>query len=144
MRTVNIIVTSIIFLSILIVSCKKKDIEVMHTYPFKVETLPVLQTISSNDPIEIRCNLKVDDMYNKAIYTIRYFQYSGSGRVYIGSPESNPMYPNERYPLSIGSFRLYYIPYDKNDIEIEFVIEDNNGQTQKLNYSIKYQDNKKE
>ena len=115
------------------VSCDTK-LDIQQVFPFTVETMPVQTQIIKGETTEIRCELKSSGQYDRATYTIRFFQPAGSGslRMYDGTVFK----PNDRYSLDKGVFRLYYTSASTDQQTIDVYVEDNFGQVKQLTFTF--------
>jgi hypothetical protein len=81
-------------------------LDIKQDYTFDLETLPVQKTIAVNETAEIRCQLVTEGDYMGNEYFIRYFQSYGEG---ILMDDGGTIFtPNDLYPLTKRTFRLYY------------------------------------
>ncbi|MDR2916231.1 MAG: DUF3872 domain-containing protein [Tannerella sp.] len=81
-------------------------LDIKQDYAFDLETLPVQKTIAVNETAEIRCRLIVEGDYSENEYCIRYFQSEGQG--ILMDDRGTVFSPNDLYPLTKKTFRLYY------------------------------------
>ena len=73
---------------------------------FTVETMPVPKQLAKGETAEIRCEVKSEGDFDGTVYTIRYFQYDGTG--FLKLENGMVFKPNDRYLLEDAKFRLYY------------------------------------
>ena len=66
--------------SFTIVSCDD-DMDIQQSYPFTVEVMPVPNKVTKGQTVEIRCELKKEGDFANTLYTIRYFQFEGEGKL---------------------------------------------------------------
>jgi hypothetical protein len=92
-------------LSAIACACNDK-LDIKQDYAFDLKTLPVQKTIAVNETAEIRCQLVTEGDYSGAGYFIRYFQSDGAG--ILMDDEGTLFTPNDLYPLTKKTFRLYY------------------------------------
>ena len=121
--------------SIVLTSCGK-DLEVQQAYDFTVETMPVPKELATGQTAEIRCELKRTGNFADALYTIRYFQYDGKGTLSLDN--SLTLLPNDRYLLENERFRLYYTSQCSESQNFIVVVEDNFGQSCKLEFDFQH------
>lgn len=109
------------------------ELEVQQSYPFTIETMPVPKRVAKGETVEIRCKLKREGVYEEEAYTIRFFLFEGQGSLRM---DKTTFLPNDRYPLTSDSFRLYYTA--KSDGAHNFVvyIENKAGQIQELTFDF--------
>ena len=87
------------------VSSCDSELDVQQQYPFTVETMPVPKQLANGETAEIRCEVKSEGDFDGTVYTIRYFQYDGTGSLKL---ENGTVFkPNDRYLLEDTKFRLY-------------------------------------
>ena len=111
----------------ILTSCSD-DLDVQHSYPFTVETMPVPKRIVKGETVEIRCELKREGRFSDARYTIRYFQPDGEGKLRMD--DGMVLLPNDRYPLDREVFRLYYTSECEDQQSIDIYFEDNSEPAQ--------------
>lgn len=107
-----------------ITSCED-DLDVTQAYPFTVETMPVPKELAQGETAEIRCELKREGEFDGAVYTIRYFQYDGEGKLMLDN--GLVFQPNDRYLLENEKFRLYYTSECDESQNLTVTVEDNFG-----------------
>lgn len=111
---------------VLVAACNDKlDIETK--YPFTVETMPVPKKLKVNETAEIRCELKREGRWEDARYTIRWFLYDGKGTVLL---------PNDRYPLTKETFRLYYTSQSDDQSSFSVWVEDSDKQSVEMSFDF--------
>lgn len=81
-------------------------LDIKQDYDFDLETLPVQKTIAVNETAEIRCKLVTEGDYLENVYFIRYFQSDGEG--ILMDDQGTVFAPNDLYPMTKRTFRLYY------------------------------------
>lgn len=117
---------------VLVTACNDKlDIETK--YPFTVETMPVPKKLKVNETAEIRCELKRDGRWEDTRYTIRWFLYDGKGTLKLD--DGTVLLPNDRYPLTKETFRLYYTSQSDDQSSFSVWVEDSFGQSVELEFS---------
>ena len=82
------------------------ELDIQTAYPFKLETMPIPGRITKGQTVEIRCTLVRQGRFADTRYSIRYFQYDGTG--VLRMDDGTVFKPNDRYPLKREMFRLYY------------------------------------
>lgn len=127
--------------AILLLTACNNELDITQSFPFAVETMPVPKEVRKGETVEIRCTLTSQGNYSGTEYTIRYFQYDGSGILCMGK-NGEPFVPNDRYPVELGDFRLYYTSQSTEQQSLEIVFEDNHGQSQilELDFNDKRED----
>ena len=118
-----------------------RRLDVRTVYPFQITTMPIPKTLALGEEVEIRCTLAPERIVKGTRYTLRYFQYDGSGALRIGR-RGKPLTPNDRYAIAPGYFTLYYHALSAERQSLEVVIEDNHGQSQTLAFDFNHKENK--
>lgn len=118
-------------------------LDIQQVYEFEVKTMPVHKEIANGETVEIRCTLTETGSYSDNRYTIRYFQYSGSGELRLGK-NGDTFLPNDRYPLPDKEFRLYYTSRSNESQAFEVVIEDSFGNEKSLEWEFNPKNDNKE
>lgn len=134
---------AILFVSLLFFSSCSRDLEVQTAYPFSLETMPIRKDIAPGETVEIRCKLSTPQTFADTRYSLRYLQYEGQGSIRI-APSGEALIPNNRYPIALGEFRLYYSSASSSRQSLELVFEDSHGQKQTLLLDFNAKDNKNE
>ena len=88
--------------SFTIVSCDD-DMDIQQSYPFTVEVMPVPNKVTKGQTVEIRCELKKEGDFANTLYTIRYFQFEGEGKLKMDNGIT--FLPNDRYLLENEKWR---------------------------------------
>ncbi|MDR2948453.1 MAG: DUF3872 domain-containing protein [Prevotella sp.] len=101
------------------------DIDIMQDYEFSVSHLPVPKKLQVNEVAEIRCTLHRQGEYDNTRYYLRYFQYDGSGLLWMNDDE--PFLPNDAYEITDISFRLYFRSMSEDAHNVEVVFFDSFG-----------------
>ena len=115
-------------------SCQTNDLEIQQDFPFEVQIMPVPSDIAENETIEIRLSLLTSSNFNGTTYSIRYFQYEGSGQLqYYSDP---PYLPNDEYPLKLKQFRLYYTSKASESHQFSIWIKDSFGNERKVDFEF--------
>lgn len=127
------VTVSVIFLS----SCED-GLDIRQSYPFTVETMPVPKELVKGETAEIRCELRSEGHFEGTVYTIRYFQYDGRGKLKLEN--GTALMPNDRYLLEDGKFRLYYTSESNEMQNLTVTIEDNFGKAVAMEFSFNAKD----
>ncbi|MDL2262969.1 DUF3872 domain-containing protein [Bacteroidales bacterium OttesenSCG-928-I21] len=117
-----------------IVCACSNDIDIKQDYEFSVTHLPIPKKLQVNEVAEIRCALHRNGEYNNTRYYLRYFQYNGSGQLWINGGE--PFLPNDAYEITDTSFRLYFRSLSDDAHNIEVVFFDSFGKEFPLSISF--------
>ena len=130
-------VMGVLSIAVFCLSACDRELDVVQSYPFTLEMMPVQKHIAKGQTAEIRCTLKRQGRFEDARYTIRYFQPDGRGRLRMDN--GTVFKPNDRYPLTKEEFRLYYTSASTDQQMIDVYVEDNFGQTVKLSFEFNSQ-----
>ncbi|WP_277638459.1 DUF3872 domain-containing protein [Bacteroides graminisolvens] len=109
------------------------ELEVQQSYPFTIETMPIPKSVAKGETVEIRCELKREGVYEEEAYTIRFFLFEGQGSLRM---DDVTFLPNDRYPLTNDSFRLYYTAKSDGAHNFVIYIENKVGQIQELTFDF--------
>lgn len=107
-------------------SCED-DLDVQQSYPFTVNVMPFGDKIKQGQTIELRFQIKPEGNYTNTMYTIRYFQYEGSGTLKL--VDGPVLTNNDRVLLDSKTFRLTYTAKSSEAAKFGVWIEDNFGST---------------
>lgn len=103
------------------------DLDVQQSYPFTVEVMPHGDKIVAGQTVELRFEIVPEGNYANTLYTIRYFQYDGSGTLKL--VDGPVLVNNDRVLLESKTFRLNYTAKSADAHKFLVVIEDNFGST---------------
>ena len=109
-------------------------LDVTQAYPFTVETMPVPKELAQGETAEIRCELVREGEFDGAVYTIRYFQFDGEGKLKLDN--GLVFLPNDRYLLENEKFRLYYTAEGDEAHNFIVVVEDNFNNSYELEFDF--------
>ena len=123
-----------IALALFCLSACTRELDVQQAYDFSLEVMPVQNSIAKGETTEILCSLKRAGRFANTQYTIRYFQPDGKGCLKMD--DGTVFKPNDRYPLTRDTFRLYYTSLSTDRQTIDIYVEDNFGQLQQLTFSF--------
>ncbi|MGE6397061.1 DUF3872 domain-containing protein [Chryseobacterium scophthalmum] len=125
-----IAILGILFLS----GCDKEVLDVQEVFPFEVKVMPVPKDIAMGETVEIRFSIISKGNYAGNMYSIRYFQNDGQGRLsYLGY---KPYLPNDLYPLPEKEFRLYYTSESSISQQFDVWIVDSFGNEKQLSFQF--------
>lgn len=128
----------IALLSVILTSCRKKELDIQQNFPFEVTVMPVPGEIADGQTVELRLAIKATGNYSGAKYFIRYFQYDGTGTLrYYNNP---PYLPNDLYSLPKVEFRLYYRSSSKVTQSFTVWISDNFGNEKEISFQFNSSD----
>ena len=130
----SIWVMGVLSLAVFYLSACDRNLDVLQSYPFTVETMPVQKDIIKGQTAEIRCTLKRGGDFTDTRYTIRYFQPDGKGILMMDN--GMVFKPNDRYPLTKDVFRLYYTSFSTDRQTIDVYVEDSFGRMQQRTFSF--------
>lgn len=128
-------------LAMAVFSCDS-ELDVQQQYPFTVETMPVPKQLAKSETAEIRCEVKSEGDFDGTVYTIRYFQYDGTGSLKL---ENGTVFkPNDRYLLEDAKFRLYYTSQCDEAQNLVVVVENNWGDWVEMEFDFNHADGESE
>ena len=110
------------------------ELDVQQEYPFTVESMPVVGKIADGETVEIRLEIRPEGNFAGTVYTLRYFQPDGKGKLEMDN--GTVFLPNDLYPLEKETFRLYYTSASTDQQTIDIYIIDSFGQMQQLTLSF--------
>ena len=116
-----------------LVACDN-ELDIKQEYPFAVETMPVADEITDGETVEIRLEIKPEGNFAGTVYTLRYFQPDGKGKLEMDN--GTVFLPNDLYPLEKETFWLYYTSASTDQQTIDIYIIDSFGQMQQLTLSF--------
>lgn len=125
---------SLFTLSLLVLSSCNDSLDIQQVYEFDLQTMPVPKELAKGETAEIRCELTKTGDYDQALYTIRYFQSDGEGRLKLD--DGTILLPNDRYALNKTILRLYYTSNCEEQQTLDIYIEDNFGQVVQKTFSF--------
>lgn len=120
--------------ALLLVSACNDNVDIQQSYPFRIETMPVLKKLKVGETAEIRCQLKRDGRYLPTTYKIRYFQPDGAGTLKMS--DGMVLLPNDLYPLPGETFRLYYTSASTDQQTIDVCFQDSFRTLQQLTFGF--------
>ena len=123
-----------IALALFCLSACTRELDVQQAYDFSLEVMPVQNSIAKGETAEIRCSLKRSGRFANTQYTIRYFQPDGKGCLKMD--DGTVFKPNDRYPLTRDTFRLYYTSLSTDRQTIDIYVEDNFCKVQQLTFAF--------
>ena len=86
-----------------LVSCDS-DLDIQQEYPFTVEAMPVADEIAAGNTVEIRLEIVPEGDFSGTVYTLRYFQPEGKGRLEM--EDGTVLKPNDRYLLGLSLIHI--------------------------------------
>jgi hypothetical protein len=104
--------------------------------------MPYPEKMVKDETVEIRCTLTKEGNYTGAKYFIRYFQTDGKGELRLD--DGRVLTPNDLFPLTKETFRLYYTSRCTDQQNLDIYIEDNFGQMVQKNFSFSNESIKEE
>lgn len=95
--------------------------------------------VAYGETVELRLSVVEDGGFDGTVYTLRYFQTDGEGRLEM--EDGTVMKPNDRYLLGKKEFRLYYTSLSVSDAQsIDLYVENNWGGVEKLTFDFNADD----
>lgn len=134
--TLLLLATGLFFLG----SCERQ-LDVRSDYPFKVECLPVPDKVVKGEKVEMRMSLMPEKKVTTQTYMVRFFSPRGKGKLYLGE---DLLHPNDRYAVTSGDFRMYYVPTSEGEHTLDLYFEDNSGNRQVMKFAFQSSANNSE
>lgn len=122
----------LVAMMLLAVACTD-SMDIQKVYTFDLVAMPVQKRIVQGEVAEIRCQIVKEGSYQDTKFFIRYFQPDGKGELRLDN--GTVLLPNDLYPLSKETFRMYYTSHCTDQQVIDVYIEDNHGQIVQKTFS---------
>ena len=122
----------LVAMMLLAVACTD-SMDIYKVYTFDLAVMPVQKRIVQGEVAEIRCQIVKEGAYQETKFFIRYFQPDGKGELRLDN--GTVLSPNDLYPLSKETFRMYYTSHCTDQQVIDVYIEDNHGQVVQKTFS---------
>lgn len=122
----------LVAMMLLAVACTD-SMDIYKMYTFDLAVMPVQKRIVQGETAEIRCQIVKEGAYQETKFFIRYFQPDGKGELRLDN--GTVLSPNDLYPLSQETFRMYYSSHCTDQQVIDVYIEDNHGQAVQKTFS---------
>lgn len=122
----------LVAIMLLAVACTD-SMDIYKVYTFDLAVMPVQKRIVQGETAEIRCQIVKEGAYQETKFFIRYFQPDGKGELRLDN--GTVLSPNDLYPLSKETFRMYYTSHCTDQQVIDVYIEDNHGQVVQKTFS---------
>ncbi|MCD9855745.1 DUF3872 domain-containing protein [Epilithonimonas sp. JDS] len=124
----------VLLIGLVFTSCEDKGLEIQQDFPFEVQVMPVPGKIAENETVEIRISLLTSSDFSGTTYSLRYFQYEGSGQLqHYNDP---PYLQNDEYPLKQKEFRLYYTSKAQESHQVSIWIKDSFGNERRVDFEF--------
>ncbi|WDF45965.1 TraQ conjugal transfer family protein [Chryseobacterium sp. KACC 21268] len=124
----------VLLIGLVLTSCEDNYLKIRQDFPFEVQVMPVPGKIAENETVEIRISLITSSDFSGTTYSLRYFQYEGSGQL---QHYSDPPYlQNDEYPLKQKEFRLYYTSKAQQSQKFTIWIKDSFGNERKVDFEF--------
>ena len=130
----SMIIAGCMLVALLYMTACSDKLDVQQMYEFDLATLPVQTTIVKGEEAEIRCQLVRSGEYQDTKYFIRYFQPTGKGELRMEN--GTVLLPNDLYPLTEETFRLYYRSFGTDQQKIDIYILDSFGQVVQKSFAF--------
>lgn len=122
----------LVAMMLLAVACTD-SMDIYKVYTFDLAVMPVQKRIVQGEVAEIRCQIVKEGAYQETKFFIRYFQPDGKGELRLDN--GTVLSPNDLYPLSKETFRMYYTSHCTDQQVIDVYIEDNHRQVVQKTFS---------
>lgn len=122
-----------LLLAAIVCACND-GLDITQKYAFDLLVMPYPEKMVKDETVEIRCTLTKEGNYTGAKYFIRYFQTDGKGELRLD--DGRILTPNDLFPLTKETFRLYYTSRCTDQQNLDIYIEDNFGQVVQKSFSF--------
>jgi hypothetical protein len=102
------------------------SLDITQKYAFDVLVMPYPKKVVQGETVEIRLQIVKSGDYAGTKFYIRYFQTDGKGELRLD--DGRILTPNDLFPLTKETFRLYYTSQCTDQQNLDIYIEDNFGQ----------------
>lgn len=126
------ITARLVAMMLLAVACTD-SMDIKKVYTFDLVAMPVQKRIVPGEVAEIRCQIVKEGSYQDTKFFIRYFQPDGKGELRLDN--GTVLLPNDLYPLSKETFRMYYTSHCTSQQVVDVYLEDNHGQVVQKTFS---------
>jgi hypothetical protein len=117
-----------------IVCACNDHLDITQKYAFDVLAMPYPKKVVQGETVEIRLQIVKSGDYNEVRYYIRFFQVDGKGGLRLD--DGRVLTPNDLFPLTKDTFRLYYASMCTDQQNLDIYIEDSWGQVVKQTLSF--------
>jgi hypothetical protein len=117
-----------------IVCACNNDLDITQKYAFDVLCMPYPKKVVKGETVELRLQIAKEGNYTGTKYYIRYFQTDGKGELKLD--DGRILTPNDLFPLTKETFRLYYTSECTDQQNFDVYIEDSFGQTVQKSFSL--------
>jgi hypothetical protein len=122
-----------LLLAAIVCACND-GLDITQKYAFDLLVMPYPEKMVKDETVEIRCTLTKEGNYTGTKYFIRYFQTDGKGELRLD--DGRVLTPNDLFPLTKETFRLYYTSQCTDQQNLDIYIEDNFGQVVQKSFSF--------
>jgi hypothetical protein len=98
--------------------------------------------VVKRETVELRLQIAKEGNYTGTTFYIRYFQTDGKGELKLD--DGRVFTPNDLFPLTKETFRLYYTSQCTDQQNFDVYIEDNFGQVVQKSFSLSNESKEKE
>ncbi|MDR2409723.1 MAG: DUF3872 domain-containing protein [Bacteroidales bacterium] len=126
--------TYLLLPAFLLVACND-SLSLQTNFDFEVSVLPYYTTISANETVELRLEIKSNGgHYEGTEYFMRYFQHTGKGTLV---DETGAVFvPNDAYRVYKKPFRFYFTPASGQQHQLELTFYDSFGNIHILTFNF--------
>lgn len=115
-------------------SCSDDGLDIKQNYSYIVETLPLPKSLKKGESVDLEFSIVREGNYNGTSFKFRYFQSEGEG---ILSTDKGKIIPVNRFQSIVSDdFVLTYINLAEEQVQLDFVFEDNFGQ--RVEYTVQF------
>jgi hypothetical protein len=98
-------------------------LDITQKYSFDLVAMPYPKKLVQGETVEIRCQITKEGDYAGTNFFIRYFQTDGKGELRLD--DGRVLTPNDLFPLTSETFRLYYTSGCTDQQNLDVYVEDN-------------------
>lgn len=122
-----------LLLAAIVCACNS-GLDITQMYAFDLLAMPYPKKLVENETVEIRCQIVKSGDYAETNFYIRYFQTDGKGELRLD--DGRILTPNDLFPISKETFRLYYTSRCTDQQNLDVYIEDNFRQVVQKTFSF--------
>jgi hypothetical protein len=117
-----------------IVCACNNDLDITQKYAFDLLAMPYPKRVVQGETVEMRLQIVKQGDYAEMKFYIRYFQTDGKGELRLD--DGRVLTPNDFFPLTNETFRLYYTSHCTDQQNIDIYIIDSFGQVVQKTFSF--------
>jgi hypothetical protein len=130
-----------LLLAAIVCACND-DLDITQMYAFDVLAMPYPKKVVKDETVELRLQIVKEGNYTGTKFFIRYFQTDGKGELKLD--DGRVLTPNDLFPLTKETFRLYYTSQCTDQQNFDVYIESSFGQVIQKTFSFSNESKEKE